>query len=306
MRAVVRLLTLTTAGDRLMLPDARPGDAVNVERALVDAIEPWLAHMRWRSDFATWRARRIHQEDHQAERVARVRRVAGRADAAILDLGCGMGGLSVALRREEFRVWAVDFNLAYCAITRLRALRHDLTLPIARAAGEALPFADASFDAVICWDVLEHVRSLPGVLTEIRRVLRPGGAALVTATNRYSLRDQHYHLPFINWLPRRAARPVLAWAGRSKQGAAFADRQALEEMNYISWPALVRLCRSLGFAVEDTRATTLRSRSLGDLRGRRRALADLALRTRLAPALYPLYRFAVLGTFEVILRADSA
>jgi ubiquinone/menaquinone biosynthesis C-methylase UbiE len=276
-----------------------------IEAALTVAIDPWLAHMRWRPDFAAWRERRLWQERHQAARVARVRALAPVADARVLDLGCGMGGLSVALKREGFAVWPVDFNGAYCQITQLRARRYDLDLPVVRAAGEALPYPDASFDVVVCWDVLEHVRSLPAVLAEIRRVLRPGGAALVTVTNRYGWRDQHYHLPLINWLPRPAARLIVSLAGRSKRGA-FADRQRLDEMSYISWPAFVCLCRSLGFIVEDTRETTLRAGTLGALTGRRRALAALALRTGLARWIYPLYRFAFLGTFEVVVRPAEA
>lgn len=286
-------------------PTAEEREAI--EAALTAAIDPWLQHMRWRPDFADWRERRLWQERYQAGRVALIRAAARVAAPRVLDLGCGMGGLSVALRREGVAVWPLDFNAAYCRITRLRARRYGLDLPVVRAAGEALPYSDASFDVVVCWDVLEHVRSPRAVLAETRRVLRPGGVALATAINRYGWRDQHYHLPGINWLPRPAARAVLALARRSKAGgAAFADRQALDEMHYLSWPALVRLARGLGFTVEDTRAATLRLGSLGSLTGRRRALAALALRTGLAPLLYPLYRFAVLGTFEVILRAEEA
>lgn len=282
-----------------------PTAAPEIEAALTAAIEPWLAHMRWRPDFAAWRERRLWQERHQADRVARVRALAPAAGATVLDLGCGMGGLSVALARAGYHVLPFDYNLDYCRITRLRGQRYGLALPVVRAAGEALPYPDASVDVVVCWDVLEHVRSLPAVLAEIRRVLRPGGAAVVTATNRYGWRDQHYHLPALNWLPRPAARAILRLTGRTKHGAAFADRQALAEMNYVAWPDFVRRCRGLGFAVEDTRATTLRAGRLGTLAGRRRRLAALALRSGLAPLLYPLYRFAVLGTFEVVLRPEA-
>lgn len=288
--------------------DSRAGSVPSPdgEAALQAAIEPWLAHMRWRPDFAEWRQRRLWQERYQASRLARIQALAPVPRPRILDLGCGMGGLSVALGLAGLPVWPMDFNRAYCQITRQRAGRYALDLPVVQAAGEALPFHTASFDMVVCWDVLEHVRSLPAVLAEIRRLVRPGGLALVTATNRYGWRDQHYHLPAINWLPRPLAARAIALSQRGKSSDQFADRQSLDEMNYVSWPAFCSLCRSLGFRIEDTRETTLRSGSLGTLTGRRRQLAALALRSGLAHRLYPLYRFAILGTFEVVLRVDLA
>ena len=49
---------------------------------------------------------------------------------------------------------------------------------------EQLPFATASFDVVVCVDVLEHVQSVPQTLSEIRRVLKPGGTFLFDTINR--------------------------------------------------------------------------------------------------------------------------
>jgi len=46
--------------------------------------------------------------------------------------------------------------------------------------GRTLPFADASFDAVVSFEVFEHVFNLPDVLREIRRVLKPGGRLLAS------------------------------------------------------------------------------------------------------------------------------
>jgi 2-polyprenyl-6-hydroxyphenyl methylase / 3-demethylubiquinone-9 3-methyltransferase len=53
--------------------------------------------------------------------------------------------------------------------------------------GEALPYADACFDAVVCVDVLEHVTDLHRVLSETARVLRPGGMFLFDTINRNPL-----------------------------------------------------------------------------------------------------------------------
>ena len=53
--------------------------------------------------------------------------------------------------------------------------------------GEVLPYADASFDAVVCVDVLEHVAYLDKVLSEVARTLRPGGVFLFDTINRNPL-----------------------------------------------------------------------------------------------------------------------
>jgi len=55
------------------------------------------------------------------------------------------------------------------------------------AAGEALPFAGRTFDAVICSEVLEHVRDPRLVLAEIERVLVPGGIALIAVPFLYQI-----------------------------------------------------------------------------------------------------------------------
>jgi 2-polyprenyl-6-hydroxyphenyl methylase/3-demethylubiquinone-9 3-methyltransferase len=53
--------------------------------------------------------------------------------------------------------------------------------------GEALPYDDAGFDAAVCVDVLEHVTDLHRVLSEVARVLRPGGLFLFDTINRNPL-----------------------------------------------------------------------------------------------------------------------
>src|SRR5690242_7938183 len=158
-----------------------------LEAQIAAAVEPWLAHMRWRKDFAAWRQRRIRQEDYQAERVAEVRAALGGSfmGKRLLDLGSGMGGGLVALRRAGLDVVGLDYNPAYCRIAQLRGQRYDLRLPLVVGVGERLPFPANSFDGILCLDVLEHVQSPAAVLAEMRRVLRPGGVVLTTVPNRF-------------------------------------------------------------------------------------------------------------------------
>jgi SAM-dependent methyltransferase len=257
--------------------------------------------MRWRKDFAAWRKRRIRQEDYQAANVATVRAaVGGRfADTRLLDLGSGMGGLLVALAREGAAVVGLDYNPAYCAIARLRGRRYGLALPLTVGAGEALPFPDRSFDAVINLDVLEHVGSPDRVVGEIARVLRPGGKCLTSAPNRFAFRDAHYHLPGINWLPRPWAEAIIRRAGHSKeQGSLLTDRQALSALNTYTWAGFAALARRHGLRAVDEVEERLRRGEIRQLTGLRRTLLQAVRTLGLLVPIYRAYRFGWQGTFQ--------
>lgn len=270
------------------------------------AIEPWLAHMRWRRDFDSWRERRINQERYQDERLQQLERVVGPlAGLRLLDLGAGMGGFAVAAALREAQVVACEYNRAYCDIIDLRAARHNLPLPVFNTAGEHLPFPAAHFDAVVCWDVIEHVQQPEALLAEIARVLRPGGAALLTVINRRAWVDPHYHMRGINWLPRRVAGWLIARRGRSKEGAAFRDMQRLEDMHYYRYAAFVALAGQHGFTVRDLREEQLREGRLQSPRRSRRVLRATLRLVGLETLAYRLQRDWLMGMFELALESKS-
>jgi SAM-dependent methyltransferase len=271
------------------------------EDDLTRRIDHWLAHMTWRPDFARWREGRIWQERQQADRLRLIARYGGALPGRrVLDLGSGMGGTSVALGLAGAAPLAFEYNRAYCDIIRLRAGRYDLGLPVVNGAGEYLPFADTSFDLVIAWDVVEHVQDPELLLAELARVLRPGGRALLTVINRFAFRDPHYHLPLLNWLPRRLAEAIIERRGRSKSGSGFSDRQRLSEMHYFTIGGFRRLAARYGFRVGDIREDRLRrgEGTAGGLKGRAR---DVLRRLGLARAGYIGYRTLIQGTYELLL-----
>lgn len=277
-----------------------------LEEQLAAAIEPWLAHMAWRKDFATWRKRRIWQEKYQSSNVEDVRRaLAGVEGSALLDLGAGMGGLSVALMRElgplGLQLQAMDYNPDYCTIARLRARRYGLDLPIVVAAGEQLPYPTELFDVVVCMDVLEHVQDASRVLGEIFRVLKPGGVALTTVPNRRAFRDPHYHLPFINWLPRALAEQMIRRAGRSKSGGPLQDRQEHSELNTFTWSEFKQLAGEHGLYARDQVYYRIRRGEIRQLRGLRKLLLGVLRGAGLLGPLYRAYRYGWQGTYQIML-----
>jgi ubiquinone/menaquinone biosynthesis C-methylase UbiE len=87
----------------------------------------------------------------------------------VMDLGCGRGGV-VELFWRDVKL-AVGLDPDAPSLTE----HHTRGMQVIRGRGEHLPFADRSFDLVVCLWVLEHVQSPEDVLTEVHRVLRPGG-----------------------------------------------------------------------------------------------------------------------------------
>ena len=96
---------------------------------------------------------------------------------AILDVGCGVG-TNLDLLAERYpgaRLHGIDVER-----DPLRFCRGDRDVPVCQADASALPFASASFDLVAALDTLEHVADDGAALREFLRVLRPGGALLLT------------------------------------------------------------------------------------------------------------------------------
>jgi SAM-dependent methyltransferase len=91
----------------------------------------------------------------------------------VLDAGCGTGGLLAGLSagRPDLTMIGVEWSAAACWRAAVKS-----GVPIVRGSTNALPFADAGFDAAIAADLLCHRAVDPEqTLAELRRVLRPGG-----------------------------------------------------------------------------------------------------------------------------------
>jgi ubiquinone/menaquinone biosynthesis C-methylase UbiE len=129
-------------------------------------------------------------------RLARVleRHLPERGDGRrLLDVGCGTGHHLASYRDRGFHVAGVDGSGAMIAEARANNPR----TVVVHGDVETLPFAPESFDYVLCIEVLRYLPNCRPCLSEIRRVLKPGGICLATATPRLNLNGY--------WLVNRAA-----------------------------------------------------------------------------------------------------
>lgn len=99
-----------------------------------------------------------------------------RPGRAVLDLCCGQGALTAALLAEGAETTGLDFSPPMLAMARERAPGAELV----EGDAQAMPFADARFDAVVCNFGLMHLPDQEAALSEAARVLRPGGTLAFT------------------------------------------------------------------------------------------------------------------------------
>jgi SAM-dependent methyltransferase len=136
--------------------------------------------------------RMFQNEDHYWWFVSRrelvvelVRRLPLPEAPAIIDVGCGTGATAAALQRFG-TVTGVDMSplaLEFCRRRGLQGLRQGIA--------EALPVDDASADVIVATDILEHLDDDLVALREFRRVLRPGGHAVITVPAYQKLWSEH-------------------------------------------------------------------------------------------------------------------
>lgn len=132
-----------------------------------------------------WRSRGIRSLVHRA--LAATREEAAGSPPRVLEAGCGTGYLALELG-ARMAVTGVDASAPALAYCRRRGLSR-----LARADVQSLPFADASFDAVVSIDVLYHrdVADDAAALAELARVCRPGGRVVLVLAAYEWMRSAH-------------------------------------------------------------------------------------------------------------------
>lgn len=131
----------------------------------------------------------------------------------LLDLGCGNGSYTTVMAAGFEETYGVEIETRRLAEFRAHLAEHPVPGVHALAmSGEHLDFADGHFDVVTAIEVIEHVLDLPATVREVHRVLKPGGAFVITAPNRWFPIETHSfkvrgrempskYWPLVPWVP---------------------------------------------------------------------------------------------------------
>ena len=141
----------------------------------------------------------------------------------LLEVGCGIGVDSIQLAKAGFDVTAVDLTENALTVAREFAAHSGVSIDFRRANAENLDFPDATFDVVYSFGVLHHTPDIEKAVSEVRRVLKPGGKALIMLYARDSLvnavhkafrlpyespRDRKDHCPVVYTYSRRGVKEL--------------------------------------------------------------------------------------------------
>ena len=103
--------------------------------------------------------------------------------AQVLELAFGTGNVLLDLHKARYRPVGLDLSSAMTRITRRKLCGHGIAIPLVRGRAQRLPFAPSSFDSVLCTFPTEFIVA-PDTLSEIARVLRPAGRAVIVVMTR--------------------------------------------------------------------------------------------------------------------------
>jgi ubiquinone/menaquinone biosynthesis C-methylase UbiE len=172
--------------------------------------------------------------------------LADKSNARVLDIGGGMGRIAVPLA-GRYQVDLCDISEAM--LEQARASAQEARVQAERFttsvvdASKPLPFEDASFDLIICLDLLVHLPDPQAAVRELSRVLKPGGAALIDASNS---------VPFwVFFYPRYVGKRPARWLGTLQHGGVLPEWASI--VHHMRRETFLGWLRAANFAISGER-----------------------------------------------------
>ncbi|GAA4063254.1 class I SAM-dependent methyltransferase [Nonomuraea soli] len=144
------------------------------------------------------------------------------------DVGCSAGFIADELSKVSGHTFGVDIDVPGL---RRAADRFGATVAFVCGDGTALPFPDNSVDVLVFNHIYEHVVDPDAVVADMHRVLKDDGVLYLGLGNKLGIMEPHYKLPFLSYLPEKAAdRYVRAFGRADHYYERFRTRRGLRRM----------------------------------------------------------------------------
>jgi ubiquinone/menaquinone biosynthesis C-methylase UbiE len=140
--------------------------------------------MAMEGPIARWYARTARRDAEFKTWVSRVNETVG-AGGRVLEVAPGPGYLSVELARSgKYQVTGLDISKTFVEIAQVNARQANVPVDFRLGSASDMPFADESFDFIICTAAFKNFTQPVQAIAEMQRVLKPGGKALIVDLRR--------------------------------------------------------------------------------------------------------------------------
>lgn len=137
--------------------------------------------------------------------------------AKVLEIGAAQGLSIIAFEELGYECSGIEPWEDALEVSKQLAKNLNMKIDIRKGIAEKLPFADNSFDAVIADSVMEHVKDVECVMSEVFRVLKKGGAFYFsTASAMCPKQGEIRFFPFFSWYPQRLKVKIMNFAVKKK------------------------------------------------------------------------------------------
>ncbi|MFQ5885024.1 MAG: class I SAM-dependent methyltransferase [Thermoplasmata archaeon] len=137
-------------------------------------------------------------------------------ECSVLDMGCGLGALSIPASARVKRIKGIDLDESYITGCKSRAEEEGIMNATFEVKSLFNLDGEEQYDIVLCSDVLEHVEDQDGLLQRIVLSLNDGGVFYLTTNNKFWPMEGHFGLLFLSYLPRDKAEKEVRRTGRGK------------------------------------------------------------------------------------------
>jgi len=135
------------------------------------------------------------------------------ANLSLLDIGCSTGHMTQVYGSAFGKVVGIDIDVSAVQHAQQNNDLDNITFSVSDSM--ALGFEDDAFDCVTCTQIYEHVPDSKQLMSEIYRILKPGGICYFAAGNRVKFMEPHYGLPLLSIPPKSIGHLYVRLAGKA-------------------------------------------------------------------------------------------